>query len=157
MNGLCRNASISTIRWRRGLTPLRGVPLKEAALPSPKRLRASRSKASPTRPSVSEPFGEECVLSLPDRGGSLKRLHRPNLLGLDHMSFKEHQSFKPFYEYQPCWPLMRAIRRLGRDLPRSRATKTGGGQGIEFPKGFVRIELNENFTGRRRQRHCSVC
>jgi hypothetical protein len=69
--------------------------------PSQGPFRGSRPKASPTRPSVSEAIEEECVLLLPDRGGSLKRLHRPNLLGLDCMGFKEHQSFKIFYGHQP--------------------------------------------------------
>ncbi len=40
-------------------------PLKDAALPSPKRLRAGRSEASPTRPSVSEPIEEKCVFFCP--------------------------------------------------------------------------------------------
>ena len=47
---------------------LRGVLLDGAAL-----------KLLQTRPSVSEPIEEECVLLLPDRGGSLKRLHQPQL------------------------------------------------------------------------------
>ena len=51
--------------------------------------RGIRSKASPARPSVSAPIEEGCVLLLPDRGGSLKRLHQPHLLGLDCMRIKE--------------------------------------------------------------------
>ena len=65
------------------------VLLRDAALPSPKRLRAGRSQASPTRPSVSEAIGEGCVLLLPERGGSLKRLHRPNLLGVHRIGSRE--------------------------------------------------------------------
>ena len=57
--------------------------------PSRDPFRGCRSKASRTRPSVSEPIEEGCVLLLPDRGGSLKRLHRPNLLGIGCISFKE--------------------------------------------------------------------
>jgi hypothetical protein len=50
---------------------------------------------------MSESVEEGCVLLLPDRGGSLKRVHRPNLLGLDCMGFKEDRSFKIFDGHQP--------------------------------------------------------
>jgi hypothetical protein len=93
------NLALSTIKWRKGLGLHRRVPLEDAALPSPKRLRAGRSKASPTGLSVSEPIEGRYVLLLPDRGRSVKRLHRPNLLGLDCMGIKEHQSFKISYEH----------------------------------------------------------
>jgi len=63
--------------------------------------RGCRSKASPTRPSVSEPIEGGCVLLLPDRGRSLKRLlgtsrfrHRPNLLTAHRISFKKKLGFQ---------------------------------------------------------------
>ena len=62
--------------------------------PSRDPFRGSRSKASRTRPSVSEPIDEGCVVLLPDRGKSLKRLHRPNLLGGGWIRFKKKPGFE---------------------------------------------------------------
>ena len=90
-------------------SPLNNQVEERVQPPSRGPFKGSRSKASPTRPSVSERTEEEYVLLLPDRGGSLKRLHRPNLFGLDCMGFKEHQSFKISYEHQSRLPSTRAL------------------------------------------------
>ena len=42
---------------------------------------------------VSEPIEEGYVLPLPDRDGSLKRLHRPNLLGIGWIRFMKKLGF----------------------------------------------------------------
>jgi hypothetical protein len=77
---------------------------------------------------VSEPIEGGSVFLLPDRGGSLKRLHRPNPLGLDCMGFKEDQSFKIFMSINPDCP-ERGPYEASEGIYHGRATKTGGGQG----------------------------
>jgi hypothetical protein len=76
---------------------------------------------------VSEPIKEECVLLLPDRGGSLKRLHRPNLLEVQCKVSRRNRGFN--------------VTGINPDCPQSgpyeasegiypgRAIITGGGQG----------------------------
>jgi len=51
-----------------------------------------------------EPIGKNVFSYWPTGGRPLKRLHRPNLLRLDCMGFKECRSFKICYEHQPYCP-----------------------------------------------------
>jgi hypothetical protein len=48
-----------------------------------------------------EPLEVASVLSLPDWGGSLKRLHRPNLLGFDCLGFKGKPEFQDLAPSHP--------------------------------------------------------
>ena len=70
-------------------SPLNNQVRERVEPPSRGPFNGSRSKASPTGPAVSERIEEEYVLLLPDRGGSLKRLHRPNLFELECVGIKE--------------------------------------------------------------------
>ena len=106
--------------------------------------RGCRSKASPTGPSVSERIGEECVLLLPDWGGSLKRLHRPNLFGLGYIGFNEkHARLKIPLRFNldcpQCGPY-----EASEGIYLGRATKTGGGQGFQRRSEGLKIGLTKD-------------
>jgi len=71
---------------------------------------------------------KEVIDILPDRGESLKRLHRPNLLGFCWIRFKEKLGFQD-HGVSTLIALNAGLMKFGRDLP-GRATKAGGGQRI---------------------------
>ena len=50
-------------------------------------------------------------------GRSLKRLHRPNLLGLDSMGFKDKKAFQHLAGLQPCLPQRGPYEASGGILP----------------------------------------
>ena len=90
-----------------------------------------RSKVSPTRPSVSEPIEERCFSLLPDRGGSLKRLHRPNLLGFCCISFNERLGFQD-YGVSTLIALSAGLMKPRKGFPPVMGKKTGLGTPLLF-------------------------
>ena len=90
MNELYGNLPILNNQAQERLDLTWRVPLKEAAL--------KLLQLSPLCLSV---LGKNVFYCCPTGVGPWKRLHRPELLGLSYMGFKEHQSFKIFYEHQP--------------------------------------------------------
>ena len=65
---------------------------------------------------------ESLVLLLPDRGGSLKRLHRPNLLGLTAWVSRNTRVSKSFMSLNPVCP-QRGPYEASEGIYHGRATK----------------------------------